>query len=1717
MSIELASLAIEIDSRDPERAVGVLDRLTRAGSAAEAQTERLAASNRILAAETRNTAGASRLAAQAISSIGLAAAAGGLGRLADSYTTYTNQLKIAGLEGSSLARTQDALFASAQRTGAPIEALGTLYGRTASAAKDLGATQKELLQFSDAVATSLKVGGKSATESSGALLQLSQALGGSKIQAEEYNSLIDGLRPLLIAVASGTDKWGGSVSKLTQDVKAGKVSTSEFFDSALRGKSVLDDLASKSVPTLSQAFTKFNNSLTVYVGQANQAASVTTTLGQSIGFAADHLDEIAVGITLAAAFVGVRWAAAGAQFVATEAARVSALGASIAAERAAAVSSAQAASVRAAAQAAELTATNATIVSARQSALTRIAAANSTIAANAGVIASTYQVQLAERTRAAAMADLVALGRLQTATNTQIAATSQAAAVAQTELAAATRLTTASMAGLRGAGAGVMALFGGPWGLAIAGAALVIYGLSKAISSVNEPSRQVTGATTALTTATKGYEQAAFAASTASGEARVSALKEAAAKKELAVQARNAAAAQLTQAKATLALIEAEQNRRVNPSRNPFMVDAEGADAALAATGIREAKARANIKSAKAAIDEAAKSISSSDAILKAGAAAVSPVVAGLDKKTKQSRDATADFIKGLRQEVDEIGLTEKQLRGLEIARAISDAPSVRQKLIIKQLGQEREQALAAAAAWETLNGLIAANDDRTLTPLQKTEREGRTARGDVSDFEAGAISAVGEATRLATENAEAWVKALSLVPKEIKTTEEAMQAIPNFRVLNVEQDLDALQILQQQATQAADNIAAAFGKTGEAIGASLKVFSNYRTTAAALNVEYSKSSKTQADADRQALGLSSARVRGYGDMTAAAKTYFREGSTGYKVLQTAEIAFRTVEALNTLQAMALDSAHTATSVTNAGTRAGADGIAAYAKTLASLPFPFNLAAGATVIAALASVGVAIAGGGGGGGAKPGSTDLEDRQKAQGTGSVLGDATAQSASISRALEVASANQNRDLEYSNQMVRSLRSIDANIGSLTAAVARSLSVDSFLNGSSATTGSGFNRNAVGDGLSNIPLIGSFLGSLFGTKSKTTLQDTGINFADQSIADILSGGVDAQAYQQTLTTKKKKFFGITTGGSSTVNTDYSDLDAGLNADFTRVISSLRDGVLSAAGIIGVDGAQATLDAFQLSLGTISLKDLKGDELEAALSAVFGKAADQMSAAVLPSVAKFQEVGEGAFETIARLARDYQVVDTTLKSIGKTFALVGVDSLEARERLIELAGGLDALQDATSFFAENFLSDAERLAPVQKAVTDELKRLGLESLKTRDQFKQTVLGIDVTTAAGADLYASLLALAPAFAKVTEESEKLAQAAIETADSRIDAAKSTITKVKSDLNEAYSRQSSVLKSTIDAMSSVAKSLQDQDTKLAGQAIVSPTVTTDAARAAFAAAASTVRANPGDKDAYGKLQTAGDALVSASKVSSTSALEYNRDIADVRRELQAAGVTAQGQADTAERQLSALTDLVDSAAGTNETLKTVAQLLVDLNAAQQELVAALADRSKLDPTPTAGNDNSFDAAKYLANNPDLKANWDAGGSLRGAGATLEEAAKAHYDTTGKFEIQAGLRKFATGGSFTVGGSGGTDSKLVQFMATPGEMVDVRTPGQQAGGGSANAELAAEIRALRSEVSALRAERNAQGAEGNRYLRSLENLTQKVTEGGSAMKTRDQAA
>ncbi|UXS38341.1 tape measure protein [Agrobacterium tumefaciens] len=219
---------------------------------------------------------------------------------AEAWTKAKNALSVAGVTGEKQAQTLQKLYELSQANASPLEATVQLYGRASMAAENLGASQEELIQFSDSVGLALKVSGQSATEASGALLQLSQALQGNKIQSQEYNSLIDGMYPLLQAAAAGSAKWGGSVSKLTADVKAGKVSAQEFFRSILAGTGELRTRASAATQTLSQSLTKVNNAFTKYIGGTDESLGATQRLVAGLNALADNFDETAdVAVQLA--------------------------------------------------------------------------------------------------------------------------------------------------------------------------------------------------------------------------------------------------------------------------------------------------------------------------------------------------------------------------------------------------------------------------------------------------------------------------------------------------------------------------------------------------------------------------------------------------------------------------------------------------------------------------------------------------------------------------------------------------------------------------------------------------------------------------------------------------------------------------------------------------------------------------------------------------------------------------------------------------------------------------------------------------------------------------------------------------------------------------------------------------------------------------------------------------------------------------------------------------------------------------------------------------------------------------------------------------------------------------------------------------------------------------------------------------------------------------
>jgi len=683
-------------------------------------------------------------------------------------------------------------------------------------------------------------------------------------------------------------------------------------------------------------------------------------------------------------------------------------------------------------------------------------------------------------------------------------------------------------------------------------------------------------------------------------------------------------------------------------------------------------------------------------------------------------------------------------LAALEAARTVKDVKGIEEATKALEVQRSSRDRLTDAQRRGQLLSAMSTGDNR-LAELQEELR----LVGATEEVRVRALATL-RATQEAT--AKGWAGADGV--KYIQ--QQADIAVGQVRLSQAQDDYndslsataDLFDLIDNGAQRAASGIADAFGNAGAAIGDVLTTMTGYYANQARLEQQHKASitaaGKNQARIDREnyrfAMQSSSAQIGMYGDMAGAAKGFFKEGTTGYKALQTAETIYRVAQMAMSISAMFQNTAETVTSVSNAGARAAADGAAGIAAQ-SKLPFPANLAAMAATAAALAAVGITIAGALGGGG--KGNTLPAANT---GTGTVLGDSKAQSESIKRAVDQLKEVDTVTNTFARQMAGSLRSIDNQIGRVASVIVRSGNVNA-----DAGVNEGFKANAVGSVLGAVPLIGGILKGLFGTS--TTVLASGLYGGAQSIGDIMAGGFDASTYSDVQ--KKKKLFGITT--STKYSTQYGALDGSIEQQFTLLLKSFSDSIASAAVPLGqsTDAIEARLNGFVVNIGKIDLKGLTGTEIQEKLEAVFGAAADGMAGAAFPGIERFQKVGEGAFETLVRVASTAEAVTNALSQMGDAATKM---SLDAKVALADQFDTVGDLTNAIGSYFEAFYTPAEQSAARVAELTRVFTSMGLSMPSTLAGFRQLVEAQDLNTSAGQAAYATLLKLAPAFADLQEK-----------------------------------------------------------------------------------------------------------------------------------------------------------------------------------------------------------------------------------------------------------------------------------------------------------------------------------------------------------------------
>ena len=222
---------------------------------------------------------------------------GALIQFSDAGTRVANSLKVAGLEGEAFAHTQDRLYKTAIKNGQSAEALAAVYQKTSLVQKELGITGGEVIGAVEGIAAAMKLSTAGTSAQAGALQQLSQLLGGSIVQAQEYNSLIDGAFPLVQAAARGIDGMGGSVAKLTQAIKAGGFSSKVFFEGMMKGLQDTRELANSLPLTIGQSIVSLKEAFTQWMNSAAAVNYVMVALAAAILFVANNIDLMVYALT----------------------------------------------------------------------------------------------------------------------------------------------------------------------------------------------------------------------------------------------------------------------------------------------------------------------------------------------------------------------------------------------------------------------------------------------------------------------------------------------------------------------------------------------------------------------------------------------------------------------------------------------------------------------------------------------------------------------------------------------------------------------------------------------------------------------------------------------------------------------------------------------------------------------------------------------------------------------------------------------------------------------------------------------------------------------------------------------------------------------------------------------------------------------------------------------------------------------------------------------------------------------------------------------------------------------------------------------------------------------------------------------------------------------------------------------------------------------------
>lgn len=225
-------------------------------------------------------------------------------KTADAMQGLENQVRLVTQGEEQREEVQRRLLVIANKNFADIEATTGSYQRNAFALAQLGKSQMDVLNFTDALSLAMRTGGRSMVEQKSAVYQLSQAMGAGKLMGDEFRALSENAPIILKYIAKEMGVAQGALKELGSE---GKITSEIIYNAMMKARPEMEKMAQSLPITMSQAWQQVNNSYKTFIDNfMNGTGGMSQGIASMLQGVGKNFDTIIKGITIAGslAFVG---------------------------------------------------------------------------------------------------------------------------------------------------------------------------------------------------------------------------------------------------------------------------------------------------------------------------------------------------------------------------------------------------------------------------------------------------------------------------------------------------------------------------------------------------------------------------------------------------------------------------------------------------------------------------------------------------------------------------------------------------------------------------------------------------------------------------------------------------------------------------------------------------------------------------------------------------------------------------------------------------------------------------------------------------------------------------------------------------------------------------------------------------------------------------------------------------------------------------------------------------------------------------------------------------------------------------------------------------------------------------------------------------------------------------------------------------------------------